>query len=343
MPSLHTGYPPYIPVIKWQKAEQTALVAIDAENLVEHVWPCIEVRGTTHPQLLMSQVYHHWKGTVLVDYADPSGRLTGRRMSVFESFLELAGSKSYPIIPVIDSRDALELSAKLQQLLSTFDSVVVRLRLEGLALTQVHFNQVAEVCKILHQLNVSPRLMVDLGECPAEWTPAQLSSFVAVLRDMKGCGFSTVHLASGAVPESLSDVSAMAECPRSDWKLWEATNAIAPDLQLGFSDYGILSPKWTEEILKKIAKKVALRYTRAKDWLILKASGKKKQDSIDLSVILVTQYSKDFMGPKFSLGDRLIATRADATVPDREKKGGASSHLTEAWIHHIAYVVKEQY
>ena len=228
MPSLHSDYPPYVPVIKWQKAEQTALVAIDAENLVEHVWPCIEVRGVTHHQQLMSELYHYWKGTVLVDYADPSGRLAGRRMGVFESFLELAGAKSYPIIPVIDSRDALELSVKIQQLLSTFGSVVVRLRLENLVLTQAHFNEVAGACRILRQLNVSPRLMVDLGECPAEWTPAQLSAFVAVLRDMKGCGFSTVHLTSGAVPESLSDVSAMAVYRRRDWEPVSYTHLTLP-------------------------------------------------------------------------------------------------------------------
>ncbi|KAA0988641.1 hypothetical protein FQ192_16510 [Pseudomonas sp. ANT_J12] len=342
MPSLHPSYPPYIPVIKWQKAEQKALEAID-EELVDQVWPCIEVRGVTHHQLLMSEVFHYWKGTVLVDYADPSGRLGGRRMEVFESFLSVAGAKNYPIIPVLDSRDAVELSDKMQQLLSTFDSVVVRLRIESLSLSQDHFKQVQDACRILCQLKVSPRLMVDMGECPSEWAAQDLRSFAAVLRDMKGCGFYTVHLTSGAYPESLSDVSSMAEYDRHDWRLWKELNTIASDLLLGYSDYGILSPKWTEEILKKIAKKVALRYTREKDWLILKATGKKKQDSIDLSVILVTRYAKDFMGSKFSLGDRVMATRADSEVPDREKKGGASSHLTEAWIHHIAYVVKEQY
>lgn len=135
----------------------------------------------------------------------------------------------------------------------------------------------------------------------------------------------------------------MATYDRDDWRLWGELKTIASDLQVGYSDYGILSPKWTEEVLKKIAKKVALRYTRDDSWLILKAAGKTKQDSIDLSVILITTYASDFKGATYSLGDRLMATRADSKVPDREKKGGASSHLTEAWIHHIAYVVKDQY
>ncbi|MDE1910090.1 MAG: beta family protein [Pseudomonas sp.] len=342
MPFQHPEYPPYIPVIKWQKAEQKALAAID-EHLVDHVWPCIEVRGVTHHQLLMSEVYHYWKGTALVDYADPSGRLGGRRMEVFESFLSVAGAKNYPIIPVLDSRDAVEIGDRMKQLLSTFDSVVVRLRIEGVFLSTDHFKQAQDACRILKGLNISPRLMIDMGECPAQWTAPDLKSFSAVLRDMKGCGYSTVHLTSGAYPASLTDVSAMATYDRDDWRLWGELKTLASDLQVGYSDYGILSPKWTEEVLKKIAKKVALRYTRDDNWLILKAAGKTKQDSIDLSVILITTYAKDFKGGAYSLGDRLMATRADSKVPDREKKGGASSHLTEAWIHHIAYVVKDQY
>ena len=342
MPLQYTNHPPYIPVIKWQKAEQKALSAV-GEELIEHVWPCIEVRGVTYHEQLMSEVYHYWKGTALVDYADPSGRLVGRRMNEFESFLTVAGDKNYPIIPVIDSRDALELTDKMQQLLSTFESVVIRLRVEGLALAQEHLNQAEHACGVLGGLKISPRLMVDLGECPASWAPEVMRSFAGALGKLKAFGFLTVHLTSGAYPESLVDVATKAEYDRNDWKLWKELNAAAPELGLGYSDYGILSPKWTEEILKKIAKKVAIRYTRAKDWLILKAAGKRKQDSINLSVILVNTYAEDFKGEKFSLGDRQMAIRADDGVPDRNKKSGASSHLTEAWIHHIAYVVKEQY
>lgn len=342
MPIHHTSHPPYIPVIKWQKAEQRALSAV-AEELTDHVWPCIEVRGVTYHELLMSEVYHYWKGTVLVDYADPSGRLIGRRMSEFESFLTVAGDKNYPIIPVIDSRDALELNESMHRLLSTFETVVIRLRLEDFALEQDHLTRAENACEILGQLKVEPRLIVDLGECPATWSPESLRSFADALGKLKELGFQTVHLTSGAYPESLVEVASKAEYDRNDWKLWKELNAAAPEIGLGYSDYGILSPKWTEEILKKIAKKVALRYTRAKDWLILKATGKRKQDSIDLSVILVNQYAEDFKGGDFSLGDRQMAIRADDSVPDRNKKSGATAHLTEAWIHHIAFVVKEQY
>ncbi|HCA6446183.1 TPA: hypothetical protein MXV02_005905 [Pseudomonas aeruginosa] len=344
MPPIHPDHPPYIPIIKWQNAETKVLEAIeDDPGLVDRVWPCIEVRGVTHHDLLMSEVYHSWKGTVLVDYSDPTGRLSLHRMPVFESFLSVAGNKNYPIIPVIDSRDAAQLSSKMQQLLATFTSVVVRLRLDGLRVTQAQFDSTVAACKNLLLLGGSPRLMVDLGECPSTRLPRELEAFAAALRGLKELGFVTVHVASGAYPESLVDVTAMAECERHDWTLWKELNAMAPELLLGYSDYGILSPKWTEEILKKIAKKVVLRYTRDKDWLILKAAGKKKEDSINLSVILVTTYAADFRGADFSLGDRQMAIRADSKVPYREKKAGPLAHIVEAWIHHIAYVLKKQY
>ncbi|WP_217653923.1 hypothetical protein, partial [Pseudomonas aeruginosa] len=73
MPPIHPDHPPYIPIIKWQNAETKVLEAIeDDPGLVDRVWPCIEVRGVTHHDLLMSEVYHSWKGTVLVDYSDPT-------------------------------------------------------------------------------------------------------------------------------------------------------------------------------------------------------------------------------------------------------------------------------
>ncbi|MFB4404695.1 beta family protein [Pseudomonas inefficax] len=342
MPSLYPSYPPYIPVIKWQKAEQQALVAVE-EEIVSHIWPCIEIRGVTNSQQLMGELYHFWKGTALIDYADPSGRLTDRRMKEFESFLALAGNKDYPIIPVLDSRDVLDLSPRMMQLLATFNTVVVRLRAEALPLSQELVDQAESALAFLESISVTKQLIVDLGACTGEWQSGVVNNLANRLRELKGFGFETIHIASGAYPESLAEVTGQAEYPRHDWKLWSNLQAVVPELLLGYSDYGILSPMWTEAVLTKIAKTVALRYTRKGDWLILKATGNTKEDSINLSIIMLNTYSDDFMGADFSLGDRQIATRADPSEPDRKKKGGPISHLTEAWIHHISYVVKEQY
>lgn len=341
MTSRHPEYPPYIPIIKWQPAERRALDEID-EELVDSFWPCIEVRGVTQHALFLAQLHHSWEGSALVDYADPTGRLTKHRLKEFEAFLTLISEKGYPIIPVVDSRDVVELHHQFVEQLANLETVVIRLRVEGLALGAEYLQQAKAAAKTLKDFDVTLRLLVDLGASPSDWSQQEITSFVAALRDIKGYGYETVHLASGAYPADVTHVASKGEFKRHDWILWNALKAAGPDLLLGYSDYGILAPSWTEEIRKKIGKKATLRYTRNGDWLILRADGKQKQDSIDLSTILVNTYAVDFEGATFSLGDRIIADRANPKVPDHKKRS-SWYHILEGWIHHIAIVIKKQY
>ncbi|WP_241090483.1 beta family protein [Pseudomonas viridiflava] len=125
-------------------------------------------------------------------------------------------------------------------------------------------------------------------------------------------------------------------------RFWYDVNANVPNLGLGFGDYGTLSPEWTEEILERRSNRIAIRYTRGVDWLILRADGKTTNDSIAISEILVNTYPKDFKGAPYSFGDQILSDRADPTVPVKKKRCG-HYHITEGWSHHIAYVLKEQY
>ncbi|WP_183130779.1 beta family protein [Pseudomonas coronafaciens] len=341
MQSQHSGYPPYIPIIKWQPAERRALDEIDDE-LIDGFCPCIEVRNVTQHALFLAELHHSWEGAALVDYANPNGRLTKNRYKEFDAFVSLIAEKGYPIIPVIDSRDMLVLPHAVIARLSQVSAFVVRLRLQSLVLDSDSVEQAQSALKVFGQKNVRGRLLVDLGTSPSEWHAHDVEAFVAGLRDIKGFGYETIHLASGAYPPDLTNVPAKAEFVRRDWGLWNAIKEAGPDLLLGYSDYGILSPAWTEEKLKKIGKKATLRYTRDTDWLILRADGKTLQDSIDLSVIMVTTYADNFEGKKFSLGDRIIADRADSNVPSHKKRS-YWYHIMEGLIHHIAMVVKKQY
>jgi hypothetical protein len=75
------------------------------------------------------------------------------------------------------------------------------------------------------------------------------------------------------------------------------------------------------------------------DWV---AGWRGIRNSIALSEILVNTYAGDFKGATYSFGDRLIEERADPNLPAKKKRCG-HYHITEAWSHHIAYVLKEQY
>lgn len=337
----HPSYPPYIPIIKWQPAERRALDEID-EELIDFFLPCIEVRNVTQHALFLAQLHHAWEGAALVDYADPSGRLTARRFQEFDDFLMLIAAKRYPILPVIDSRDVTALSGQLIERLAELGTVVVRLRIEELEISPEHLNQAKAAVNMLKGSNINLRLIADLGTSPSEWSNRQVVTFVAGLREMKAYGYETLHLASGAYPPDLTRVAEKAEFKRYDWKLWKEMKNADPDLKIGYSDYGILSPSWTEEKMTKIGKKATLRYTRNDDWLILRGDGKTKEHSIDISTIMVNTYAADFDGAAFSLGDRIIADRADPKVPEHKKRT-SWYHIIEGLIHHIAVVVKKQY
>ncbi|MNY22216.1 hypothetical protein D3C86_1558120 [compost metagenome] len=152
-----------------------------------------------------------------------------------------------------------------------------------------------------------------------------------------------MHLISGAYPASLASVkTGSANFKRSDWAFWNDVNAIVPDLTIGFGDYGTLSPEWTEETLELRSNRIAIRYTRDSNWLILRADGKTTSDSIAISEILVNNYSSDFKGATYSFGDLIRSERADPNFPIKKKRCG-HYHITESWSHHIAYVIKEQY
>lgn len=337
----HSSYPPYIPIIKWQPAERRALDEID-DALIGAFCPCIEVRNVTQHALFLAQLHHSWEGAALVDYANPSGQLIKSRYKEFDALLTLIAEKGYPIVPVVDSRDMAVLPGVVHGRLAQLGVVMVRLRLEGLLLKPEHLQQAHAAVQIFNGTSAKLRLLVDLGTSPSDWRSEELAAFAAGLRDLKGCGYETIHLASGAYPSDLTHVVGKGEFKRNDWKLWAQLKSAHPDLLLGYSDYGILSPTWTEERMTKIGKKATLRYTRDDDWLILRADGKTTQHSIDLSIIMVSTHAADFEGKEFSLGDRIIADRADPSVPGHKKRS-SWYHIIEGLIHHIAMVVKKQY
>lgn len=340
MTARYPQHPPYMPIIKWQKFEQFALLGLD-ERFVEATLPCIEVRKTTQHFDLMQGLGKNWRHAALIDYADPEGRLSKARMVEFGAFLKHAGTLGLSVAPVVDSRDMTELSERLQQSLKLFQVIALRVRVPNLRAAAAGQEQTKKALGLARALGVSVRLIVDLGVTPQEWTAGEVESFTLVLQELQQDGLLSLHLASGAFPNSLAQVQ-VGEFARRDWALWRDIQSGAPGLVVGYSDYGVISPEWTEETLTKRGGWVAIRYTRLSDWLVLRADGNSKKHSEDLSVLLVSVYSDSFKGARYSTGDHMIAVRADKLAPARQKKNG-TYHVTEGWIHHIATVVTEQY
>jgi hypothetical protein len=336
----YPDHPKYVPIIKWQKWEQRALK--ETKNDVSpDVLPCIEVRDSAQHETLMKVLPSTWSRPLLVDYANPTGRLLGNRAKELYAFLKHARKHGYLVSPVVHPLDAVALPGPLAREIDQFPEVVLRMRATGLAVSPAEQTQVADALLKLAGSD-STRLIVDLCVTPAAWTDANIKSFATELGTLKGLGFDHIHLSSGAFPDGLANVKGSAVIARLDWDLWQAVNAQTPKLLLGYSDYGPLTPKWTEQVLVRRGSRVAIRYARDNDWLVLRATGNKVTDSIAISQLMLGPYRTSFKGPGFSFGDMLIDQRADPTVPLNKKKSG-QIHITEYWTHHIAKVVKEQY
>lgn len=340
MTARHPHHPQYMPIIKWQQYEQYALRGLD-ERFIGATLPCIEVRKTTQHVDLMQGLANNWHHAALIDYADPEGRLSNARMAEFGAFLRYAGARTYPITPVVDSRDMTVLPDELQQALKPFQVIGLRIRVPVIEAVAVVLEQAKKSLALARELRVSARLIVDLGVTPQKWTGEDTERLTEMLRELQQEGSQSLHLASGAFPNSLAQVQ-VKEFARRDWKLWKEIQDGAPDLVIGYSDYGVISPEWSEEALIKRGGWVAIRYARLDDWLVLRADGKSKKHSEDLSILMVTVYRDSFKEARYSTGDHMIAVRADKFAPARQKKGG-TYHVTEGWIHHIAVVITEQY
>ncbi|HHK4669135.1 hypothetical protein PA6566_01181 [Pseudomonas aeruginosa] len=336
------NYPKYIPIIKWQGYEQRALEKVDAA-LVQRMRPCVEVRTSKQHLNLMGRLQAMWPHEALVDYANPSGALTHVRLNELLDFMQHAVQQKLAISPVIGPQYVSSVGPRFLKLAAQLPSVAIRLRLGALAVPNDKLQLAQGAHAYLKAHGITSFLIVDLGVSPKTWTPAEAAKLGQDLRSLAGIDYASMHLISGAYPSSLASVkTGSGTFDRNDWKFWCDVNASIQDLEVGFGDYGTLSPEWTEEILERRSNRIALRYTRDKDWLILRADGRTSSDSIAISEIMVNTYTKDFKGAPYSYGDLLIEERADPNIPVKQKRCG-HYHITEAWSHHIAYVLKEQY
>lgn len=342
MATKYPNHPRYIPIIKWQSWEQRALQQVK-DDIRPHLQPCIEVRTSKQHVNLSVKFKKVWASDALVDYADPKGRLTPARTGELLDFMKLAVDEQLPITPVLSPVDVTAMGKPFMDLAAKLGSVAVRLRIDSLIVTAADVAITTKAFSDLQAANITSSLIIDLGVSPFEWEATHVDGFVGAIAPLHEIGFNTLHLTSGAYPGSLASVkTGVASFDRKDWKFWKAVNAKAPALMMGYGDYGTLSPVWTEDILELRSSRIAIRYTREDDWLILRAGGKKAEDSVAISAILVNNYKVHFKGTGYSYGDDLLEERADPAIPLHKKHCG-HYHITEGWSHHIAYVLKEQY
>ena len=329
----------YTPIIKWQQYEQKALSFLK-DDVKKVVFPCLEVRDSKQHETLTTNFEEVWNAPAMVDYSNPSGKLTDVRISELKDFLALAVKNKYPISAVLNPMDFIALAnpSLIKSILKHSD-VVFRLRLPDYLPEEEH----VDACR--HALSLFPEkkrhIIFDLCNAPEIPGNVDCARLGTGIRRIIALGFDKAYFISGAFPSTLVSVKGgTKDFLRNDLALWKIFKAQNPLLKIIYGDYGILSPGWTEEILTRRGGSVAIRYTCNNSWFILRGTNATKSESRALSILLVNAYPAKFKNAEFSWGDKLIADRADASLPDRAVKAG-HYHFAEAWNHHITYVVKE--
>lgn len=340
MPSPYVKYPPYVPIVKWQKWERMALRKTEPAVALR-VLPCIEVRDSSQHEKALDEYEDTWALPALVDYSNPQGELSADRIKELVQFLKLVKGSALHASPVLNPTYALLAFAKIKPVLGT-RKITLRVRLGQWDDTSQHFAALKFALANADLAAATNRLMVDLGKTPTEVGDQAVKDLVGQLKLMKAMGFEHLHLSSGAFPDSLQNINGADTVDRDDWTFWTRVAKADPSLLAGYSDYGPLTPNWSEQQLVRRGGRAVIRYALDDKWRVIRASTNTKADSIAISTLMTTVFLSEFKGAPFSYGDRLIADRADPMLPDTKKKSG-HYHITEYWNHHIAHVVKLQY
>jgi hypothetical protein len=334
MHSKYSEYPPYMPVIKWQKWEKKALEHVHS-TIISRIAPCIEIRNSQQHVDILTSLVSVWAHECYVDYSDPDGKLTKidnngllvrTRLNELQQFIDTYHSLK-KIVPTLSPQEFSKLNQTDLNKLQKCTCI----------------NVITNALTYAQNYGFNVELIVDLRVTPTKFNQNTLNLFSQQLDSISKIGFKSVRLLSGAFPESIANIkTGSGNFMRNDWLLWENISNLIAKAKIGYADYGVLAPTWTEKVLTRRGSKVALKYTRDKDWLVLRAGGNKSSDSIALSQIFMANHKADFKGKGYSYGDDLIDDRANPNVLLKNKKCG-HYQFTEAWSHHMAFVVKHQY
>jgi hypothetical protein len=328
----------YTPILKWKRGEHRALSNLSSE-VCHHVYPCIEIRSDTEHAHLISSFHDVWPGPAMVDYSAPNGLMSGWRLNGLKDALDKVLAGDLRAIPVINPHDTnLIGNGALVQRIKQCPRCAVRIRVTS---TQGVTALPASCQVVLNTLSGSPilkDLVVDLRAISGQIDQQSIVFLVTALNQVSVMGFAKIILVSGAFPEQLAQGYARAQ--RYDYSTWDEVRQQTSVGNLGYGDYTILHPHW-EEVTGMRKGKCTIRYTLDNEWLILKGATGTKDESINLSEILLSVYGNDFKGAPFSFGDQIIANRADPLMDLSDKKGGAEYHISEGVNHHITHVVTD--
>jgi len=345
----------YVPILKWKRAEQGALKALEEKQkkditpLIQFVMPKsklqeqledvikrFEEQLTEIPRKLI-EVWGH--APIFVDvsllFSTP---LKAKALDVISRGGNKLGGIFIPVIHLTDDKRIKESAWSVARM--TKNGLCVRLICSDF-LDMAKLGQ--DISKLISSSSLGEKdidLLVDIKETEENGNKyikyLNLSQNIVNLPKWR-----TFIFASGSFPEDLSQCKLDEEnlIPRVEWKSWnEQVSRKTLKRKPAFADYTIQHPIY-KEALQFFPPTTSIKYTLNNEWIVMK--GKKQKFEMYLANAKLLSGDSRFYGSDFSYGDKYIAEKAqhyDVYVINK-KVGGTGSN--ETWIragisHHLA-------
>lgn len=201
-----------------------------------------------------------------------------------------------------------------------------------------------KIQSILDDLKLDPSkcsILIDFGDVTGKSVDDMVSDAGDVLELVRPFGFKYYVTAGCSLPSSIDQAvkkrDSVGQVLRKEVRLWQAMRSDIPRLRLVYGDYGVRGPTSNEGVGYGNTN-CKIRYTIDKNFLIARGhsiSGEGKGSQMwGLATKIVE--SPEYMGEKFSWGDRQIAECSQQFF-----KGSAGTWVAIDTSHHIAYAVAE--
>lgn len=362
----------YVPILKWKRAEQRALKALEDKGgdsitpLIELVMPTVSLYKKDEKKTqeeMFEEIVLKFKekrtkkipeeilqscGTrpVFLDFSLLyEGKLTVQlKVDSLNKIITAGMDTGLKIIPVLNLNDDPKIKEAVCLLLEKYNQgICLRIAPSDLSDTEV-LNEKIRV--FLQDFNLSREnidLLIDIKEKYGQYL--QFINAGQQIRNLSG--WRNFIFASGAFPETLSECSfdEATLLPRFDWQNWLYHTKSKKVTRIPiFADYTIRTPIFNES-LQYYSSTTSIKYTLEDDWLVMKGKVRRYELYLANAKLLVedTDY---FYGEKFSWGDENIAQKArhyPLYTKDPSIKGTGRNEDWIAWgiSHHLILVVNQ--
>jgi len=355
MPKIVVEQPIYVPVLKGKEGEYAALEALPA-NVRTDLMPLIEVsdvpydyanEGSTksldqHVSGIADRLRKCWHDRPLyldLPWFEGEERLSSGEVAL-KAVLRDCSERGVKAVPVVSRKKSPDyLAAAGSYSTSVRSGICIRLVVADF---EEDVDLEAEIDRLLGLAGGGDTsqidLVLDLEDLGPDTGRALLvarSLFSMIPTKDK---WRRIVLVAASFPEDLSDVDAatITTLPRREWDLWKTLQrrqGLLPRRDLIFGDYGIAHPIPKELDPRTMRMSASIRYTTAKNWLVLKGRNVRQygfDQYFELCKALVER--PEYLGRDFSWGDQYISDCAEGmTGPGNAttwRKVGTNHHLT---------------